>query len=108
MDAPPEREDCAPFAKVAGLMAAAGLNVPRVLAWDQPQGFILLDDLGTRTMIEVVDPEPARDAGALPARGGRAGRLQLASKPASCRPMRGPLARELALFPDWYLGKHRG
>src|SRR5262249_12482125 len=47
MDAPPEREDCAPFVKVAGLMAAAGLNVPRVLAWDQPQGFMLLDDLGS-------------------------------------------------------------
>src|SRR5438270_13063040 len=36
MDAPPEREDCAPFVKVAGLMAAAGLNVPRVRAWAQP------------------------------------------------------------------------
>jgi aminoglycoside/choline kinase family phosphotransferase len=27
--------------------------VPRVLAWDEPQGFMLLDDLGTQTMIEV-------------------------------------------------------
>jgi aminoglycoside/choline kinase family phosphotransferase len=34
--------------KVAGLMAGAGLLVPRVLAWDEPQGFMLLDDLGTR------------------------------------------------------------
>src|SRR5215218_3623152 len=50
MDAPPEREDCAPFVKVGGLMAEAGLNVPRVLAWDAPQGFMLLDDLGSRTM----------------------------------------------------------
>src|SRR5262245_42478946 len=65
MDAPPEREDCAPFVKVAGLMAAAGLNVPRVLDWDQPQGFMLLDDLGSRTMIEVVGTEPTRDTQAL-------------------------------------------
>ncbi|HSV79443.1 MAG TPA: phosphotransferase, partial [Ramlibacter sp.] len=57
MDAPPEREDCAPFVKVAGLMAEAGLHVPRVLAWDAPQGFMLLDDLGTQTMIEVVDAQ---------------------------------------------------
>jgi N-acetylmuramate 1-kinase len=42
MDAPPEREDCAPFAKVAGLMADAGLYVPRILAWDAPLGFMLL------------------------------------------------------------------
>ena len=59
MDAPPEKEDCAPFVKVAGLMAQAGLNVPRVLEWDETRGFMLLDDLGTQTMIEVVDPDNA-------------------------------------------------
>src|SRR4051812_5329149 len=45
MDAPPSHEDCRPFAKVAGLMAQAGLNVPEVLAWDEPLGFMLLTDL---------------------------------------------------------------
>ena len=55
MDAPPDKEDCRPFVKVAQLMADAGLHVPRVLAWDEPQGFMLLDDLGHQTMIEVVD-----------------------------------------------------
>src|SRR4051812_26586254 len=57
MDAPPDKEDCHPFVKVAQLMADAGLHVPRVLAWDEAQGFMLLDDLGTRTMIEAIDPE---------------------------------------------------
>jgi len=57
MDAPPDKEDCRPFVKVAGLMADAGLLAPRVLAWDEPQGFMLLDDLGRQTMIEVVDTE---------------------------------------------------
>ena len=33
MDAPPEREDCGPFVKVAHLMVAAGLPAPRILAW---------------------------------------------------------------------------
>ncbi|MFL6691953.1 MAG: phosphotransferase, partial [Ramlibacter sp.] len=56
MDAPPDKEDCRPFVHVAQLMAGAGLLVPRVLAWDEPQGFMLLDDLGRQTMIEVVDP----------------------------------------------------
>src|SRR5688572_20378236 len=55
MDAPPDKEDCRPFVQVAQLMAQAGVHVPRVLAWDEPQGFMLLDDLGRRTMIEVVD-----------------------------------------------------
>ena len=110
MDAPPDREDCAPFVKIAGLMAEAGLNVPRVLAWDAPQGFMLLDDLGSRTMIEAVDPALpqanlplyTRAIDALVTR-------QLASKP-GVLPVydQALLARELSLFPDWYLQQHRG
>jgi N-acetylmuramate 1-kinase len=110
MDAPPEHENCAPFVKTAGLMADAGLNVPRVLAWDEPLGFMLLDDLGSRTMIEVVDaarpqanqPLYLRAIDALLA-------WQLASRPGVLPPYDEKLlARELSLFPDWYLGKHRG
>jgi aminoglycoside/choline kinase family phosphotransferase len=109
MDAPPEREDCAPFVKVAGLLADAGLLVPRILAWDAPRGFMLLDDLGTQTMIEVVDaanphanlPLYLRAVDALIA-------WQLASKPGVLPPYDAPLlARELALFPDWYLKQHK-
>lgn len=109
MDAPPEREDCAPFVKVAGLMAAAGLNVPRVLDWDEAQGFMLLDDLGSRTMIEVVGSEPTRETQALYLRAVDAlVAWQLASQPGVLPPYdEALLARELALFPDWYLQKHR-
>ena len=110
MDAPPDKEDCRPFVKVAQLMADAGLHVPRVLAWDEPQGFMLLDDLGTQTMIEVVDagnpganlPLYQRATDALVA-------WQLSSKPGVLPPYDDALlSRELALFPDWYLGQHRG
>src|SRR5689334_9531898 len=55
MDAPPDKEDCRPFVKVAQLMHEAGLNAPRVLEWDEADGFMLITDLGTRTMIEAVD-----------------------------------------------------
>src|SRR4051812_3207528 len=44
MDAPPDKEDCRPFVHVAQLMAQAQLHVPRVLAWDDARGFLLLDD----------------------------------------------------------------
>ena len=110
MDAPPEREDCAPFVKVAGLMADAGLLVPHVLAWDQPLGFMLLDDLGTQTMIEVVDAQQMRATQALYLRAVDAlVAWQLASRPGVLPPYdEALLARELALFPDWYLQKHRG
>jgi aminoglycoside/choline kinase family phosphotransferase len=36
MDAPPDKENCRPFVQVQALMAAAGLNVPQILAWDEP------------------------------------------------------------------------
>jgi len=109
MDAPPERENCEPFVKIARLMADAGLHVPRVLDWDAPQGFMLLDDLGTQTMIEVVDaahpqanqPLYLRAVDALVA-------WQLASRPGVLPPYdEALLARELALFPDWYLRQHK-
>ena len=110
MDAPPDKEDCRPFVQVASLMAQAGLNVPRVLDWDEAHGFMLLSDLGTRTMIEAVDRENAdanrelymRAVDALIA-------WQLASKPGVLPDYdEALLARELALFPDWYLERHRG
>jgi aminoglycoside/choline kinase family phosphotransferase len=110
MDAPPDKENSQPFVHVAQLMAQAGLNVPRVLAWDEARGFMLLDDLGTRTMIEVVDrehPDANRELylRAIDALVG----WQLASRPAVLPSYdRALLARELALFPDWYVAKHRG
>ncbi len=57
MDAPPDKEDCAAFAQVAHLMAAAGVHVPAVLAWDQSWGFMLLSDLGERNMMQVLQPD---------------------------------------------------
>lgn len=109
MDAPPDRENCKPFVEVAGLMADAGLLVPRVLAWDEPRGFMLLDDLGTQTMIEVVDAERPQANQQLYLRAVDAlVDWQKASRPGVLPPYdRALLARELALFPDWYLQQHR-
>lgn len=114
MDAPPAQEDCRPFVKVAALMTAAGLNAPRVLAWDQAQGFMLLSDLGAQTMLDVIEQQPEADK---PQRAYALYRdavdalitWQLASQPGVLPPYdEALLSRELALFPDWYVQKHRG
>lgn len=117
MDAPPAQEDCQSFVKVAGLMADAGLNAPRVLAWDQPLGFMLLSDLGARTMMEEIAPPAAVDAIASPTSAHydlyvdaieALVRWQLASKPGVLPPYDDALlSRELSLFPDWYVAQHR-
>ena len=114
MDAPPAQEDCQPFVKIAGLMASAGLNAPHVLAWDQAQGFMLLSDLGAQTMLDVIeqqtDAAKPQQAYALYRQAVDALiTWQLASRPDVLPPYDDALlSRELALFPDWYVARHRG
>ena len=110
MDAPPDKEDCRPFARVAGLMAQAGVPVPEVLAWDEAKGFMLLSDLGAQTMMQVIKAdEPMAN---LPLYLQAIDALiawQTASKPGILPPYdEALLRRELELFPDWYLSRHRG
>ena len=114
MDAPPAQEDCQPFVKIAGLMARAGVKVPEVLAWDQAQGFMLLSDLGAQTMLDVIEQQAEADklqcADALYRQAVDALiTWQLASRPDVLPPYDDALlSRELALFPDWYVARHRG
>ena len=105
MDAPPEREDCRPFIRVATLMRAAGLHVPEIIAQDLERGLLLLSDLGTTTYLKALDNGNAdalfRDAiRALVD-------WQLASRPDALPPYgEALLTREIALFPEWYIGRH--
>ena len=107
MDAPPEREDCRPFIHVAGLLRAAGVHAPEVLAEDLARGLLLLTDLGSTTYLDALDATNAdalfRDAlDALV-------KWQLASRPQVLPPYdEALLRRELALFPDWYVARHLG
>ena len=110
MDAPPDKENCRPFVQVQGLMATAGLNVPQILAWDEPGGFMLLSDLGSTTLIELLRPEAPQAAldWYLQATDVLLD-WQKASQPGVLPAYdEALLRRELALFPDWYLGQHRG
>jgi aminoglycoside/choline kinase family phosphotransferase len=118
MDAPPALEDCAPFVKIAALMAEAGLNAPRVLAWDKAQGFMLLSDLGSQTMMQLIQQQAPLDP--FPPVGSPIHQMymdavdaliawQLSSRPGVLPAYDAALlSRELQLFPDWYIAKHRG
>ena len=110
MDAPPDKENCQPFVQVQGLMAAAGLHVPDILAWDAPGGFMLLSDLGHQTLIERLDPSNPQAAFAWYEQATDVLLdWQLASQPGVLPAYdEALLRRELALFPDWYLAQHRG
>jgi N-acetylmuramate 1-kinase len=107
MDAPPEREDCRPFVKVAALLRAAGLNAPEIFAQDLEQGFLLLTDLGRSTYLQAFTPENAdrllREAIAALVD------WQAATREGELPPYdEALLRREMNLFPEWYVGRHLG
>lgn len=105
MDAPPEREDCTPFIRIAQLLLDAGLNGPQVLAQDLDRGFLLLSDLGRQTFLHAITADNA-DTLMLAAIDALI-RWQLASRPGVLPPYDAALLqRELALFPDWYVARH--
>ncbi len=105
MDAPPPMEDCRPYVHVASLLRGCGVNAPEVFAADVERGFLLLTDLGDRLYLDALDDDSAQplytDAiGALI-------RWQSASRDGDlARYDEALLARELALFPDWYVARH--
>jgi N-acetylmuramate 1-kinase len=105
MDAPPEREDCRPFVRVAGMLHEAGVHAPQVLAQDLAQGFLLLTDLGTRTYLDELNPTNA--ARLFSDATDTLLRWQLATRPGTLPPYdEALLRREMNLFPEWYVGRH--
>ena len=109
MDAPPDKENCQPFVDIASLFAAAGLKVPEVLDWDREHGFMLLSDLGSQTMMQVLTTVADADAPALFNQAtDTLVMLQRSSKPGLLPAYdRALLRRELDLFPEWYVNRHK-
>ncbi len=119
MDAPPPMEDCRPFVHAARVLAHAGMAVPTVFEADLERGFLLLTDFGTRTYLdEIVAARAAGLSGAHAAdaqidamysdASGALISIQKASVEGVFPPYdRALLLREMMLFPDWYLRRHK-
>ena len=114
MDAPPPQEDVRPFVRIAGLIREAGLHAPEVLACDEVNGFLLLEDLGAQLFLKVLQAQPATGPGSL------ADTLMRSALDALVRFQRGVpaaelapyddtvLRRELELFPQWCVQQEFG
>lgn len=107
MDAPPPMEDCGPFVHAATVLADSGVSVPRILAQDLQRGLLLLEDFGTVTYLSALDATSA------PALYGDATRALVAMQRASRADAfpaydRALLLRELGLYPEWYVARHKG
>ena len=107
MDAPPPQEDCAPFIHAAEVFARSSVSVPRIIAADSARGLLLLEDFGSSTFLSQLSAStaPTLYTDAIDA----LIRLQMASRATNFPPYdRERLVRELQLFPEWYIGRHKG
>lgn len=57
MDAPPPREDCRPFLAINEMLIRHNVRVPKVIASDVNQGFIILEDFGDVVLSQVLTAE---------------------------------------------------
>ena len=107
MDAPPQQEDCTPFLQVAEILAATGVHVPKIVAQDLSQGFLLLSDLGNTTFLQALnnqmDSADQLYVDAIDALIKLQLSQQMEGLPGYDEAL---LLKELNLFPDWYVAKH--
>jgi len=106
MDAPPPQENIVPYLRVGELMREAGLHVPVVYEKDEASGFILMSDLGRQTYLDVLNQDNA--AQLMDAATDSLVKWQCATRPGVLPPYdEAVLRRELELFPEWYVKRHR-
>jgi hypothetical protein len=107
MDSPPEREDPRPWLAIGARLAAAGLHVPAVRAHDLQQGFLLIEDLGSRLYLaELNDANADRLYGdAMDALLAMQTRVASDDLPPFDHAV---LASGLEVMPEWFLQRHLG
>ena len=111
MDAPPEQEDCKPFIRVAGYLAAMSLNAPQILEMNLDDGFLLLSDLGTTQYLQKLqdDPESSKALYADALLALNKMQTEGVAFQSLLPPYDDTLLRfELSLFHDWLCEKHLG
>ncbi|KZC16493.1 aminoglycoside phosphotransferase [Rhodanobacter sp. FW510-R12] len=107
MDSPPAQEDPRPWLEIGARLSAAGLHVPAVRAQELEQGFLLIEDLGSRLYLPALNDRTvdtlygdAMDALL---------RMQRDVDVTGMQPYdHAFLQRELEIMPEWFLGRHLG
>ncbi len=106
MDAPPEKEDIQPFIDIAQRLQQQDVHVPHILAVENDQGYLLLEDLGNRDYLATLKEDNADNlyTDAINAL------LRIQSAEYSGLPEydQGLLLNEMELFSNWFLNTHLG
>lgn len=107
MDSPPQLEDVRPWLAKHALLHAGGVRVPRIDACDAEAGFVLLEDLGRATCLDVLATGDADTL--LDAAFAQLVRLQRIAQLDGVRHYDDALyTRDHGLFDEWFIGRHLG
>ncbi len=107
MDSPPAQEDPRPWLAIGARLAAAGLHVPKVAAQDLQQGFLLIEDLGSRLYLTELN-----EANADKLYGDAMDALLAMQTKVACEDLppfdHTVLVNGLEVMPTWFLERHLG
>lgn len=107
MDAPPPHENCKPFVDIADFLRTCLINVPKIYAQDLDRGFLLLNDLGNKTFLDVINNSNADELFKDAIEALLAFQQLPMTEPLPSYDV-ALLRRELELFPEWYVRAHLG
>ena len=102
MDAPPPHEDPRPFIAVAQWLVERTFRAPAILARDLTQGLVLIEDFGNDRLREAIDASSDEGMALYAPAIDLLGRLHAHPAGPFAAYDRAVLAREAALFVDWY------
>ena len=107
MDAPQPQEDIKPWLDIGARLRATGLHAPEVFAADPQQGFVLMEDLGTRLYLPELNDSnvDALYGDALDALLRMQTSIDASDLPAFDVTRTIP---EMELLPQWFLQRHLG
>lgn len=103
MDAPPEKESVKEFIDVAEFLASQSVRVPKIVAKDQPQGFLVLEDFGDELLSMHLEAHTVEELYSMAMK--QIVNMQLIPKALIQLPEYSEtiLHREMELFSDWFL-----
>jgi aminoglycoside/choline kinase family phosphotransferase len=101
-EAPPATENNAAFVAVQALLAQAGVRVPNILAVDFERGYLVLEDLGARTLLPLLNDKTVDSYyQAAFAVLDKAGAIDISDRSLGCYDSE-LLNEELSRFPEWF------
>lgn len=107
MDAPPEHEDVRPFITMTHKLVQAGVHAPQILAQDESDGFLLLEDLGDQTMQQFLQSNPERREAVYRKAMSILAQIQSSADVSGLAPYSAEkLRQEMDLFDEWFVKHH--